>query len=71
MAILLVSLIHLEMTQYHTMYQDGFISEEGEQLGYDIVAAVRDTVGPEIEILIDAHGHYNVPNAVRISNNLL
>ena len=58
------------MTQYHTMYQDGFISEEGEQLGYDIVAAVRDTVGPEIEILIDAHGHYNVPNAVRISNNL-
>ena len=60
----------LEMTQYHTMYQDGFISEEGEQLGYDIVAAVRDTVGPEIEILIDAHGHYNVPNAVRISNNL-
>ena len=24
----------------------------------------------EIEILIDAHGHYNVPNAVRISNNL-
>ena len=60
----------LEMTQYHTMYQDGFISEEGEQLGYDIVAAVREVVGPEIEILIDAHGHYNVPNAVRISNNL-
>ena len=33
MAILLVKLDpFLEMTQYHTMYQDGFISEEGEQL---------------------------------------
>jgi len=60
----------LEMTPYHTMYQDGFISQEGEQQGYDIVAAVREVVGPSFEILIDAHGHYNVPNAIRLSNNL-
>jgi len=52
------------------MYQDGFISQKGEQLGYDIVAAVREVVGPAFEILIDAHGHYNVPNAIRLSNNL-
>jgi len=60
----------LEMVPYHTMYQDGFISQAGEQMGYDIVEAVREVVGPDFEILIDAHGHYNVPNAIRISNNL-
>ena len=60
----------LEMVPYHTMYQDGQISDEGEQQGYDIVAAVRETVGPKHEILIDAHGHYNVPTAIRLANNL-
>ncbi len=60
----------LEMTPYHTMYQEGFISQKGEQEGYDIVAAVREVVGPSFEILIDAHGHYNVPNAIRLANNL-
>ena len=60
----------LEMTPFHTMYQDGFISQKGEEQGYDIVEAVRETVGDKFEILIDAHGHYNVPNAIRLSNNL-
>jgi len=59
-----------EMLPYHTMYQDGQISEAGEQQGYDIVAAVREVVGPKFEILIDAHGHYNVPTAIRLANNL-
>jgi galactonate dehydratase len=60
----------LEMVPYHTMYQDGQISVDGEHQGYDIVAAVRDAVGPRFEILIDAHGHYNVPTAIRLANNL-
>ena len=60
----------LEMLPYHTMYQDGQISAAGEQQGYDIVAAVREVVGPQFEILIDAHGHYNVPTAIRLANNL-
>ena len=34
------------------------------------VAAMRDAVGPEVEILIDAHGHYNVPTAVRLARRL-
>ncbi|MCH7593263.1 MAG: mandelate racemase/muconate lactonizing enzyme family protein [Chloroflexi bacterium] len=59
-----------EMQPFHSMYQDGQISHEGEQLGYDIVAAVREAVGPAHEVLIDAHGHYNVPTAIRIANNL-
>ena len=34
------------------------------------VAAIREAVGPEVEILIDAHGHYNVPTAVRLARRL-
>ena len=53
------------------MYQDGQISAAGEQLGYDIVAAVREAVGPRHEILIDAHGHYNVPTAIRLADFIM
>ena len=59
-----------EMRPFHRNYHSGQISERGEQLGYDVVAAVREAVGPSIEILIDAHGHYNVPTAIRLANTL-
>ena len=60
----------LEMRPYHTAYQTGQISQDGEQFGYDIVRATREAVGPNFDILIDAHGHYNVPVAIRMANNL-
>jgi galactonate dehydratase len=53
-----------------TAYLDGQIGAEGEQKGVDIVAAIREAVGPQIEILIDAHAMYNVPTAVRLANRL-
>jgi galactonate dehydratase len=59
-----------EMRPYHRNYQSGQISQPGEQLGYDVVAAVREAVGPDVEILIDAHGHYNVPTAIRLATTL-
>jgi galactonate dehydratase len=60
----------LEMQPFHTGYLSGQISPAGEQLGVDIVAAVREAVGPAVEILIDCHGHYNVPTAVRLARRL-
>ncbi|MBV7329785.1 mandelate racemase/muconate lactonizing enzyme family protein [Chloroflexi bacterium TSY] len=60
----------LEMRAYHHKRHMGQISQAGEQQGYDIVAAVREVVGPAHEILIDAHGHYNVPTAIRLANHL-
>ena len=60
----------LEMRRTAISYVDGEISHEGEQLGYDIIAAVREAVGPHVEILIDAHGRYNVPVAIRLANRL-
>ena len=60
----------LEMIPYHTGYVTGQISADGEELGCNIVTAIRAAVGPKVEILIDAHGHYNVPTAVRLANRL-
>ena len=59
-----------EMQPFHTGYVSGAISSGGEELGMDKVAAVREAVGSKIEVLIDAHGHYNVPTAIRIGNRL-
>ncbi|HEX2517769.1 MAG TPA: mandelate racemase/muconate lactonizing enzyme family protein [Chloroflexota bacterium] len=35
-----------------------------------IVAAIRESVGPGVEILIDAHGRWDVPTAVRLATRL-
>ena len=59
-----------EMQQYQTAYVSGIISAEDEDLGIARVAAVRQAVGPRIEVLIDAHAHFNVPTAIRIGNRL-
>ena len=54
-----------EIGRYHTAYVGGYISREGERYGASIVAALRDAVGPDVEVLIDAHGNYNVATAMR------
>lgn len=59
-----------EMLRTIASYLDGQISPQGEQMGVDIIAAIREAVGPEIEVLIDAHALYNVPTAVRLANRL-
>ncbi len=51
-------------------FGDGNISAEGEAFGEAIIAAVRQAVGPKVEVLIDAHGNYNVPTAVRLAKRL-
>jgi galactonate dehydratase len=59
-----------EMGRTGTRYLDGNISASGEQKGVDIIAAIREAVGPDVEILIDAHALYNVPTAIRLANRL-
>jgi galactonate dehydratase len=54
----------------HTGYLDGGLDDKTEQEGADITEAVRDAVGPGVEILIDAHAMYNVPTAIRLANRL-
>ncbi len=51
-------------------FLDGEISAAVVANAADITAAAREAVGPEMEILIDAHGMYNVPSAVKLANAL-
>ncbi len=51
-------------------YVDGELPADVEAEALDILAAARDAVGPDFEILIDAHGLYNVPAAVRLANKM-
>ena len=54
----------------HTAYLDGQLPIEGEELGVERIAAIRAAIGPRIELLIDAHGMYNVPTAIRLATRL-
>lgn len=51
-------------------YLDGAMSRRGEKIANEITAAAREFAGPDIEILIDAHGRFNVPTAIRLCNAL-
>ncbi len=51
-------------------YLDGEISANPEAEAMDILAAARAAAGDKIEIMIDAHGLYNVPTAVRLANKM-
>ena len=59
-----------EMGETHTARMSGYISPKGVKRGVEIIAALRDAVGPDIEVLIDAHGHYDVASAIRCARAL-
>ena len=54
----------------NSSYMDGDISPEAEAKALETLAAAREAVGPQFEILIDAHGLYNVATAVRLANKM-
>ena len=59
-----------EMARYSTAYMSGVISRRGVDRGAEIVAAIRDAVGPDVEILIDCHGNFDVASAIRCAKAL-
>ena len=52
------------------VYIDGEMSRRGENIAADLTARIREITGPDIEILIDAHGRFNVPTAIRLCRRL-
>ena len=54
----------------NTTYIDGQIERSIENTGVAMIAGIREAVGPDIEVLIDAHALYNVPTAIRLANRL-
>jgi galactonate dehydratase len=51
-------------------YLDGELGREAEKIAADLTGLIRDIAGPQIEILIDAHGRFNVPTAIRLCRSL-
>lgn len=51
-------------------YLDGGMSKEGERIAAELTAYIREIAGPDVEILIDAHGRFNVPTAIRLCRSL-
>ncbi|MBO1078440.1 mandelate racemase/muconate lactonizing enzyme family protein [Roseomonas haemaphysalidis] len=51
-------------------YLHGEMTRAGERTACELTAWVREAAGPDIEILIDAHGRFNVPTAVRLCRAL-
>jgi galactonate dehydratase len=51
-------------------YIDGQIEREVENTGVAMIEGIRQAVGPDVEILVDAHALYNVPTAVRLARRL-
>ncbi len=46
------------------------INKESERLSVEIVRAVREAVGPDVDILIEAHDRFTVTNAIRLGRKL-
>ena len=46
------------------------MSRGDERKAAELTALIRETVGPDIEVLIDAHGRFNVPTAIRLCRSL-
>jgi galactonate dehydratase len=51
-------------------YLDGMLTRSDERKAADLTALIRETAGPEVEILIDAHGRFDVPTAIRLCRSL-
>ncbi len=51
-------------------YLDGELSKKGEREAAELTALIRETAGPDVEILIDAHGRFDVPTAIRLCRSL-
>jgi galactonate dehydratase len=54
---------------YLSRYAAGYPPEDDME-AVAIVAAIREAVGPGVEIFIDAHGRFELPTAVRLANRL-
>ena len=46
------------------------ISRESEDLSIEIVRAVREAVGPKVDLLIEAHDRFTVTHAIRLGRRL-
>ena len=52
-------------------YLDGSMTRREEREAAELTALIRETAGPDVDVLIDAHGRFDVPTAIRLCNALV
>lgn len=60
-----------EMGKHHRRYIDGKISPAGAENADDLMTALREAIGPNIELMIDAHGNFDVSTATELCNRMM
>jgi galactonate dehydratase len=56
--------------EQHNGYLDGSMTRKDEREAAELTELIRKAAGPDIEILIDAHGRFDVPTAIRLCRSL-
>ena len=56
--------------EMHDGYLDGQMTRKDERRAAELTELIRKTTGPDIDILIDAHGRFDVPTAIRLCRSL-
>ncbi|OZM83232.1 mandelate racemase/muconate lactonizing enzyme family protein [Pseudonocardia sp. MH-G8] len=51
-------------------YLDGRMTRAEERQAMELTALIREIAGPDVDLLIDAHGRFDVPNAIRLGQAL-
>ena len=59
-----------EQSVNNSGYLSGNLDKVGERVAAELTAKIRDIAGEDMEVLIDAHGRFNVPTAIRLCNSL-
>ncbi len=58
------------MPEERNGYLSGGMSAAGEEEGAAITGAIREAAGPDAELMIDAHGRFDVPTAIRLARRV-
>ena len=58
------------MQEENNGYLNGGMTYKGEAEANEITAAIREGAGPEMELMIDAHGRFDVPTTVRLARSV-
>jgi galactonate dehydratase len=51
-------------------YLDGRLDAALEHQAMALTALIREAAGPDVELLVDAHGRFDVPTAIRLGHSL-
>ena len=59
-----------DVPEANDRYLDGRLSRADEHRAVDLTRQIREAAGPDVELLVDAHGRFDVPTAIRLASSL-